>query len=288
MRIFTRGYSRRRLSVQPKERTNIVYVSVTTPKPELSARVADKVAEVFIDKDAQRETEGARRAYEDLTKSIDDLVTTIANQEADLISYMRSSGLPLQEKGQDLSASRLQSMSETWLKAMEGRRQLEARYNAALQASSRGEGMNIPDLYENKIFQDTMRLNTERKAKLQDQIRDIEKKIQEADAEKAELLVKYTPEYSKVKEVEERIASLKATKQKTETEVSSIIDRDQKKIEKDAVGGALVALRSQLARRSEAGGPGFGCVRTRGGPGKYSGSGPDRTDDEEACDRDEP
>jgi capsular exopolysaccharide synthesis family protein len=236
-----------RLSVVQKERTNLVNVSVTTPKPDLSARVADKVAEVFIDKDAERETEGARRAYEDLTKSIEDLGKTIADQEADLIGYMRSSGLPLQEKGQDLSAARLQTMSETWLKAMEGRRQLEARYNAAVQASSRGEGMNIPDLYENKIFQDTMRLNTERKAKLQDQIRDIEKKIQEADAEKAELLVKYTPEYSRVKAVEERINSLQATKTKTEREVSSIIDQDQKKIEKDAVGGALVALRSQLA-----------------------------------------
>ena len=236
-----------KLTVGQKERTNLVNVSVTTPRPELSAKVADKVAEVFIDKDAERETEGARRAYEDLTRSIEELAKTIAEQEADLISYMRSSNLPLQEKGDDLSAARLQSMSETWLKAMEGRRQLEARYNAALQASNRGEGMNIPDLYDNKIFQDTMRLNTERKAKLQDQIRDIEKKIQEADVEKAELLVKYTPEYSRVQAVDERIASLKATKDKTEREVSGIIDRDQKKIEKDAVGGARVALRSQLA-----------------------------------------
>ena len=243
-----------RLVVTQTEGTNLVNVSVTTPKPELSARVADKVAEVFIEKDAERETEGARRAYDDLTKSIEDLGRTITEQEADLIGYMRSSGLPLQEKGQDLSAARLQSMSETWLKAMEGRRQLEARYNAAVQASSRGEGMNIPDLYENKIFQDTMRLNTERKAKLQDQIRDIEKKIQEAEAEKAELLVKYTPEYSRVKAVEERVNSLQATKTKTEREVSSIIDQDQKKIEKDAVGGALVALRSQLsaAQKQEA------------------------------------
>ncbi len=243
-----------RVVVQPKERTNLVNISVTTPKPELSARVADKVAEVFIEKDAERETVGARRAYEDLTKSIDELERTIAEQEADLIGYMRSSGLPLQEKGQDLSAARLQSMSETWLKAMEGRRQLEARYNSAVQASSRGEGMNIPDLYENKIFQDTMRLNTERKAKLQDQIRDIEKKIQDAEVEKAELLVKYTPEYSKVKAVEERVGSLQATKIKTEREVSLIIDQDQKKIEKDAVGGALVALRSQLsaAQKQEA------------------------------------
>ena len=236
-----------RLSVQQKERTNLVNVSVTTPRPELSAAVADKVAEVFIDEDAQRETEGARRAYEDLTKSIDELRRTITEQEADLISYMRSSGLPLQEKGQDLSASRLQTMSETWLKAMEGRRQLEARYNAAVQASSRGEGMNIPDLYENKIFQDTMRLNTERKAKLQDQIRDIEKQIAQAEVEKKELEVKYTPEYFKVRQVDEKIGALKNSKEQTEKEVSAIIARDQKKIEQDAVGGALVALRSQLA-----------------------------------------
>ena len=248
------AYLAGRLAVSQREGTNLVNVSVTSPNPELSARVADKVAEVFIEEDAARETEGARRAYEDLTKSIEDLGRTITEQEADLIGYMRSSGLPLQEKGQDLSAARLQSMSETWLKAMEGRRQLEARYNSAVQASSRGEGMNIPDLYENKIFQDTMRLNTERKAKLQDQIRDIEKKIQEAEAEKAELLVKYTPEYSRVKAVEERVNSLQATKTKTEREVSSIIDQDQKKIEKDAVGGALVALRSQLsaAQKQEA------------------------------------
>src|SRR4030095_16682026 len=216
-----------RVTVQPKERTNLVSVTVTTPKAGVSARGAAKVAVVFIDRDAQRETEGARRAYEDLSKSIEDLGKTISEQEANLISYMRSSGLPLQEKGQDLSAARLQTMSETWLKAMEGRRQLEARYSAAAQASSRGEGMNIPDLSESKIFQDTIRLNTERKAKLQDQIRDIEKKIQDSEVEKAELLVKYTPEYSKVKEVEERIGSLAATKVKTEREVTSIIERDQ-------------------------------------------------------------
>jgi succinoglycan biosynthesis transport protein ExoP len=242
------------LSVEQKERTNLVDVMVKSTNPQLASKVADKVAEVFIQQDADRETTGAKQAYNDLSKSIEDLKHTIGEQEADLISYMRSANLPLQEKGQDLSASRLQSMSETWLKAMDGRRQIEARLNAATQANSRGEGMNIPDLYENKVFQDTMRLNTERKAKLQDQIRDIEKKIQEADAEKAELLVKYTPEYSKVKEVEQRIASLNTTKEKTEREVSQIIERDQTKIEKDAVNGALVGLRSQLdsARKQEA------------------------------------
>ena len=241
------------LQVQQQERTNIVKVTVTNKNPTLAAKTADGVARVFIKQDEERELQGARQVKEDLETSIEKLRNTIAEMESQLIVLMRDSNLPLQEKGQDLLAGRLQSMSETWLKAMEGRRQLEARYNAAVQANSRGEGMNIPDLYENKIFQDTMRLNTERKAKLQDTIRKIEEQIQDAEAEKAELLVKYTPEYSKVKEKEEKIASLKANKDKTEREVSQIIERDQKKIEKDAVGGALVALRSQLdsARKQE-------------------------------------
>ena len=241
------------LKVEQVERTNIVNISLQSDNPELAARVSHGVAEVFKAQDADRETQGAKAAYDELSKSIEDLKATIEEQEADLINDMRSSGLPLVEKGQDLNASRLQTLSETWLNAMDERRKLEARYNAAVSANSRGEGMNIPDLYENKIFQDTMRLNTERKAKLQDQIRDIEKQIKEAEAEKAELLVKYTPEYSRVKEKEQRIASLQATKQQTESEVSQIIERDQKKIEKDAVGGALVALKSQLdaARKRE-------------------------------------
>lgn len=242
------------VDVQQLERTNIVMVNVRSNNRELAPKVSDKLAEVFQQQDRERETQGAERAIKDLEVSIEELQNTIVTQEGELIQKLEQSNLPLQEKGQDLAASRLGSLSETWLKAMETRRQLEGRYNAALAASSRGEGMNIPDLYENKIFQDTMRLNTERKAKLQDDIRSIDKQIQQAETDKAELLVKYTPEYPEVKKIEERISALRESKAKTEKDVSEIIDRDQKKIEKDAVSGALTALRAQVdsKRREEA------------------------------------
>jgi len=234
------------------ERTNLVDIKVRSSNKELAQAVANKLPEVFIRQHAQREMEGAIRAKQDLEKSMEDLSRTIAEQELELIAAMRESNLPLQEKGQDLAASRLGTLSETYLKTMETRRQLESRYNAAVSASQRGEGMNIPDLYENKIFQDTMRLNNERKAKLQDDIRNIDKQIQQAETERSELLVRYTPEYPEVKKMEERIASLKQSRTRTEQEVSSIIDRDQKKIEREAVGGALTALRAQLeAKRKE-------------------------------------
>jgi capsular exopolysaccharide synthesis family protein len=66
--------------------------------------------------------------------------------------------------------------------------------------------------------------------------------------------VKYQPIYPAVKEKDAKIASLKETKERTEKEVSNIIETDQQKIEKEAVGGALVSLRAQLdaLRKQEA------------------------------------
>ena len=152
------------LKVEQVERTNIVNVTLQGNNPELIAKVSHKVAEVFIDEDAKRETKGASDALNDLKKSIEDLKSTISSDEADLIAEMERYKLPLQDKGQDLAASRLQGLSETWMKALENRRQIEARYSTALQASSRGEAMNIPDISESKMVQDAVRLNTEREA----------------------------------------------------------------------------------------------------------------------------
>lgn len=246
---LTRG-----LDVNQVERTNLVTISVTSTDPLLSAKVSTQLAKIFKAKDAERETAGARKAYEDLTNSIDELRGQIATQENELLGELRSNQLPLQEKGVDLAASRLTSLSETWLKSMESRRQLESQYNAAAAASARGEGASIPQLTESKIYQDAVRLSTERKAKLQDDIRGIEKQIQTAETEKSELLVRYTEEFDAVKKMNERIASLQAAKDKMEKEVSQIIERDKKAIDKDAVSGALVSLRSQLEskRREEA------------------------------------
>jgi uncharacterized protein involved in exopolysaccharide biosynthesis len=42
------------------ERTNIVNVSVTNSNPVLAAKVADKVAELFIKEDEKRETAGRK------------------------------------------------------------------------------------------------------------------------------------------------------------------------------------------------------------------------------------
>ena len=242
------------LSVTQRERTNLVDVSMRSHDPVLAATVANRVADVFKIQDARRETEGAERARNDLFNSIEELKTTISTQESELIGLMKSSNLPLQENGGALSASRLQGLSETWMKAMEERRQLETRYNAAVAANARGEATGMPEMINNPLYQEAVKQATERKSKLQEDIRNLDKKIQETETERAELLVRYTEEYSEVKKRDERIASLKAVREKTEKDVSAIIERDKKAVDKDAVTGVIVSMGSLLnsKRREEA------------------------------------
>jgi succinoglycan biosynthesis transport protein ExoP len=234
------------LKVDQREKTNIVTISLTSTNPELAAKVADTIAVSFIEQDVQRETQGAKRTFEELTKSIDDLQATIAAQEVELINYMRDSNLPLQEKGGDLRASNLQTLSEQLLTAMDDRRKLEARYNTAVTANNRGEGTSIPDLTDSKIYQDQVRQNNERKAKLQDDIRKVDEKIQAAEIKLENLRVTKQDAYRDNQAVIAEIAKLKEQRVQAEKETSETIDRDEKKLNKDAVEGALVGLKSQL------------------------------------------
>ncbi|MDQ3131445.1 MAG: polysaccharide biosynthesis tyrosine autokinase [Acidobacteriota bacterium] len=234
------------LGVEQIEQTNLVNIKVKGTNPALAAKVADTVAETFIAQDIERETQGAKDIYNELSKSIEDLKSTINSKEVELINFMRNGDLPLQEKGGELSASILQNLSGQWYGAIDERRKIEARYNAAVTANARGEGTYVPDITGSEIYRDTIRINAERTAKLQDAIREIDKQISAAENEKAQLLVKYTPEYSKVKEKEEQIAKFKETREKTETEVTKLIERDEQKIKANAISGALVGLRSQL------------------------------------------
>jgi polysaccharide biosynthesis transport protein len=234
------------LRIEPVERTNLVNISVQSTNPELAAKVADMTAKMFIEDDAERATFGAKQQYEELSKSIDELKSTIASQEVELINLLNSANLPLQDKGGDFRNTALQTLYNQYQEARNERLKIEARYNTAVAANNRGEGASIPDLTESKIYQDTIRLNTERKAKLQDEIRGIDKQIQDEETTLAALRTKYTDDYPKVLESLAKIKNFEESKSKRDKEISELIDRDQKKLEKDAVGGALVGLKSQL------------------------------------------
>lgn len=240
------------LSVEQMEGTQLVNIKVTTTEPELAPRVADAVAKVFIENDLKRETQSGEQAFEDLTATIETLKATIAKQEEDRINQMQSAGLPLQTEGEKVSAARLQQMSQQWLEAENRRREVQAKYEAAVDASKKGQ---IYAVVGNDASLEGAQLEAiKRRADLEKRIEQIDTKIQEAESEKAALLVKYQPEFRLVKTVDEKIQNLTKQRAKLQNDIETKIKTDAAQLYKEAQNKVLVGLQAQLsaAQKSEA------------------------------------
>lgn len=243
------------LKVEQLEKTNIVNVSVQSTNPALAAKVADKLTELFKKEDTERETAGAKKAFEDLKVSMEELSANIKQQENDYIAEMSLSGLPLQEKGGDLRAGNLQTLQTQYNEAQSELGKAQALYSAAIEASSKGDILSVAG--DNKAIQDARSQNLKQVTDLDKRIQDIDKKINEANENKKKLLTKYTEAHRDVIEVTAQINELESQKERINTEVSGKIKSESEKLEKNAAREVLSTLKAQLnvARQRE--------VRTR-------------------------
>lgn len=233
------------LDVEQVEKTNVVNIKVVSTKPELAAKVANTVADAFIEKDRESGTTGAKKTNEDLKKSIDELKATIEKDQQKLINDQSSSGLPLMgEKGQELNAGRLQTASNQLLAAKDERRKIEADYNAAIRANANGEIFAV--LGGNQAVQEMRKQIADKKAKLETRIQDLRSQIQDLTAKKSQLLARYTEEYKDVIAVNEEIRKREEILARTEKENSSIIEMDEKKIKQDVAKEVLTGKAAEL------------------------------------------
>ncbi len=233
------------LSVKQLERTNIVHVGVRNSNPALSARVSDKVAELFIKENSERETAGAQQAFVDLQASIEDLRAAIMQQENDLIAEMRLGDLPLQDKGGELRANNLEGLITQWREAQNETGKIQAIYDAAVNASGKGDILSV--VGDNKAIQDARSNNLKRRADFEKRIEDIDKRIDEKKQQREQLLAVYTPEYSKSVANAAEIKELEDQRARIAEEVSAKIESEGTRLVKDAEREVLASLRSQLA-----------------------------------------
>lgn len=232
------------LTVSQRERTNLVNISISSTEPAIAAKAADKLADIFITQDAERETQGAKKQYTELSDSIDELKTTIRQQEAGLIEEYDRSNLPLGEKGGELRASNLATLYKQWSDAQEELSKIQATYTAAKNASGKGDILAV--VGDNKAIQDARSQNLKRQADLEKRIEEIDKKIFEAMENRKKLLTKYTEEYKDVIEVNAQIAELQEQKTRINKEVTEKIDSDGAKLVRNAEREVLASLQSQF------------------------------------------
>lgn len=245
---FLRG-----LTVEQLPRTDIVKINVEDENPELAAKISAAVAKVFMTQDVELAMGGQRKAYNELTQSINELRDNIVTQEQEFIRTMQSSGLPLGEgKVNDLAAEILSKLSGQLLDSIDERRKLEAQYSAARSARN---PYALSDASGAQVASELRSLNRERVAKLDDEIRDYDKNIKDAETELEKLRVRYTDDYVKVKAANAEINKLKSLRDKTYKERSARLASDNRKaesdVQKDITDGLYAKMQAAQKRENQ-------------------------------------
>ena len=176
------------LTVEPEQATNLVRISYKHTNPDMAQRIADKIAEVFITNNYDRETIGTQKALDLIAKELAELQTRIRQGEEAKLQYALNKNLPTtKEPGGNIPADRLTKLSQQLLEAEEQRKNLQSLYEAAVRQTDRNA---VPEVIENK------------------RIQALREKLDQLRAQREELLVVYTAEWPAVKKIDAQIKNI--------------------------------------------------------------------------------
>jgi polysaccharide biosynthesis transport protein len=207
-------------AIEPVPGTNLIKVKFTHADPELAQKIANTLAEVFINNNLERATSGSAKAEDLLAKEIASLQTKIKHDQEAQFNYAKNHNLPLTtDAAGNLEAIRLATLSGQLLQAENERKNLQAQFDAAKREA---DPFSIPDV------------NTSaRVEKLRDRISSLKEK---RDA----LLIVYTSEWPEVKKIDAQLKGLEAELAKAPSEIVTSIKRRYE----------AAAARESLLRRS--------------------------------------
>jgi capsular exopolysaccharide synthesis family protein len=194
------------IDVSPIRRSNLVEVSFYCEDAELAARIANKLADDYIDQNLQVKFDETIKASDWLQGQLVGLKAKLEKSEDALQSYARANSIIFVEEKQNLVNERLKQLQETYTKAQAERFQKESLYNL-VQA---GRVQDLPGTLDNRIIQDL----TVRLAELQ---RDY-----------AQMTATVKPEYPKAIALKKQIDTIQASLDRQKKNLSqNIIDSYQ-------------------------------------------------------------
>src|SRR5688572_16708316 len=192
-------------TIEPILGTNLVRIKFSHSDPELAQKVANTLAEVFVNNNLARATAGSTKAEDILAREIANLQSKIKRDQEAQFNYAKNKNLPLTtDPRTNLEVTRLATLSSQLLDAENETKDLKAKYEAA---RSQPDSFSIPDVQASKRI-DALR---ERISEL----------IEKRDA----LLVIYTPEWPEVKKLEAQIKPIEDQLAKAPTEIVNSMKR---------------------------------------------------------------
>lgn len=186
-------------TVEPISGTNLVTIKYRHTDPELAQKIANTLAEVFVNNNLERATIGSNKAEDLLANKIAELQTNIKHDQEVQLNFAREHNLSLTiDPAKDIDANKLATLAGQLLAAENERKNLQAAYEAAARAPDR---YSIPDVQA-----------SDRIEKLRDRISVLKER---RDA----LLVTYTSEWPEVKKIDSQLKQLEGELEKAPLEV---------------------------------------------------------------------
>lgn len=144
---------RRVVSVRRPERTLIIDVYVETRNAATSARIANAVADAFVEEESASRTGVARRLSGSLGEGMDGLKAAVADVEGRILRYRQDNGL-VSAAGTPLSDSRLGALNQQLVTAEIRTLEARARLDQARRARPEDAGSALPEMLRSRELRD--------------------------------------------------------------------------------------------------------------------------------------
>lgn len=122
------------LEISPIKNTQLVEIRFRSSSPELAARIANGVADSFIDWGIEDRSTSAGKASSFLGKQIEELKQEIADKEQTLQGYQRRSDIVASDPENSPTLQQLQGLNKDYVGAVSARIEKEAAYNQSLSS----------------------------------------------------------------------------------------------------------------------------------------------------------
>lgn len=185
--------------IEPIPATSLVYIRYHHTSPDLAQRIANTLADVFVQNNIERITSGTTKAGTDLAKGIAELQQRIKKEEQERFQFAKDHNLPLDASpGSNLEQVKLQTYATQLMDAENERRTAQAAYEAAKSA---------PDPFSAPEVQKDIRI-----VKLREKLTDLQDKL-------SALRTRYTNDWPEVQQVQNQIKDLQAELNRAPREV---------------------------------------------------------------------
>lgn len=188
-----------KLDIEPVKNTRLVRIAFLSPSPELSARVANAVAENFIEQDLEQKVGATKHAGDFLAQQIEAMRAKLEDSDNRLQQFAKQKQYLVLDEKQEQTTKQLSLLTDALMKARSERLEKEALY----QQTQGQDVQSIPSVLENAL------------------IIDLKKEYFRLQAEYSKLSETFLPDYPRMVALQNNIDEVK---RRLDGEVQKIID----------------------------------------------------------------